>query len=166
MDGHVNFVYDLGDDKNLDEMKHFLFLESVRISQEKNELADAKKQIELERRRLAREKNLFDKQWKVVERELRRIESERANIDKEKAYIEKEKNNLKKLEQQHKMQMSKITVKTGSFFVGVSSISGLRKRYRDLMKIYHPDNGNGDSATFLAINKEYESAKKQFGINL
>ena len=37
MRGHVNFVYDLGNDGDPDDIKHFLFLESVRISQEKQE---------------------------------------------------------------------------------------------------------------------------------
>ena len=56
MGGNVDFVYDLGDDENTDELKHFLFLESVRISQEKQELADERRKIELERKKLSREK--------------------------------------------------------------------------------------------------------------
>ena len=45
MGGHVNFVYDLGDEENTDDLKHFLFLESVRLSQEKNELDDERRKI-------------------------------------------------------------------------------------------------------------------------
>lgn len=162
MGGNVNFVYDLGDEENTDELKHFLFLESVRISQEKQELADEKRKLEVERKKLNREKELFDKQWKIVERELRKIGNDRDSIARDKAYIEREKANLKKLQQQQKMQVSNVTVKSGTFFAGVSGAAGLRKRYRELLKIYHPDSGNGDSATFLAINKEYEMVKKQF----
>ncbi len=162
MGGNVNFVYDLGDEENTDELKHFLFLESVRISQEKQELADEKRKLELERKKLNREKDLFDKQWKIVERELRKIGNDRDSIARDKAYIEREKANLKKLQQQQKMQTSNVTVKSGTFFAGVVGVTGLRKRYRELLKIYHPDSGNGDSATFLAINKEYELVKKQF----
>ena len=162
MGGNVNFVYDLGDEENTDELKHFLFLESVRISQEKQELADEKRKLEVERKKLNREKELFDKQWKIVERELRKIGNDRDSIARDKAYIEREKANLKKLQQQQKMQVSNVTVKSGTFFAGVSGAAGLRKRYRELLKIYHPESGNGDSATFLAINKEYEMVKKQF----
>ena len=143
MGGHVNFVYDLGGEENPDELKHFLFLESVRLSQEKQELAEERKRIEFERKKLAREKDLFDKQWKIVERE---------------------KANLKRMQQQQRSAAANVTVRTGTYFAGVTGTAGLRKRYRDLLKIYHPDNGNGDSATLLAINKEYESVKKQFGI--
>ena len=165
MGGHVNFVYDLGDEENPDELKHFLFLESVRISQEKQELADEKRRFEQEKKRLIREKDLFEKQWKIVERELRKIGNDRDNIARDKAYIEREKANLKRMQQQQKMQASNVVVKSGTFFAGVVGQAGLRKRYRDLLKIYHPDNGNGDSTTLLAINKEYEVIKKQFGIN-
>ncbi len=165
MGGHVNFVYDVDEVDSTDELKHFLFLESVRISQEKQELADEKRNIELERRKLNREKDLFEKQWKIVERELRKIGNDRDSIARDKAYIEREKANLKRMQQQQKMQASTVTVKEGTFFAGVVGVTGLRKRYRDLLKIYHPDNGNGDSATLLAINKEYESVKKQFGMN-
>lgn len=165
MGGHVNFIYDLDDVENADEMKHFLFLESVRVRQEKQELADEKRRMELERRKLVREKELFEKQWKIVEKELRRIATDRDNIARDKAYIEREKANLKRLQQQQRMQASNVAVKTGTFFAGISGTAGLRKRYRDLLKVYHPDNGNGDSATLLAINKEYETVKKQFGIN-
>lgn len=164
MGGHVNFVYDLGDDKNPDDVKHFLFLESVRISQEKQELEEAKNELEFEKRKLLREKDLFDKQWKVLERELRRIGTDRDNIARDKAYIEREKANLKRMQQQQKAAAENVTVKSGTYFAGVTGAAGLRKRYRDLLKIYHPDNGNGDAATLLAINKEYELIKKGFGI--
>ena len=30
------------------------------------------------------------------------------------------------------------------------------KRYKDLLKIYHPDNTHGDNNIVLAINEEYE----------
>ena len=164
MGGHVNFVYDLGDEGNSEDLKHFLFLESVRISQEKQELLEEKRKLDLEKKKIAREKDLFEKQWKIVEKELRKIGTDRDNIARDKAYIEREKANLKRMQQQMKSAASNVTVKSGTYFAGVSGTAALSKRYRDLLKIYHPDNGNGDSATLLAINKEYEAVKKQFGL--
>ena len=38
-----------------------------------------------------------------------------------------------------------------------------KKAYRRLCAKYHPDNG-GDADTLLAINKEYETVKKRFGL--
>ena len=60
--------------------------------------------------------------------------------------------------------MEGVTVKTGTFFAGVNGSVALRKRYKELLKIYHPDNGNGDADTLLAINREYEEVKKRFGL--
>ena len=38
----------------------------------------------------------------------------------------------------------------------------LKKRYKDLIKIYHPDNLDGDTGTIQEINREYERLKKVF----
>ena len=42
------------------------------------------------------------------------------------------------------------------YFENVSTIEELRKRYRELLKKHHPDNG-GDLATMQEINAEYNS---------
>ena len=42
------------------------------------------------------------------------------------------------------------------FFRGVNDTESVKKRYRSLLKIYHPDNTNGDNDLVLAINEEYE----------
>lgn len=41
------------------------------------------------------------------------------------------------------------------WFAGVTTIEELRKRYRELLKQLHPDNG-GDEETMKAINIEYD----------
>lgn len=41
------------------------------------------------------------------------------------------------------------------FFEGCKSPEAIKKRYRDLCKVYHPDNGNGSEAIFNAICDEY-----------
>ena len=42
------------------------------------------------------------------------------------------------------------------FFAGVNSLGSLKKRYKDLLKIYHPDNVNGDTEVLQEINREYD----------
>ncbi len=42
------------------------------------------------------------------------------------------------------------------WFKGVNDVDGLKKRYRDLLKIYHPDNNNGDTTITQKIQSEYE----------
>lgn len=41
------------------------------------------------------------------------------------------------------------------WFAGVTTIEELRKKYRELLKQFHPDNG-GDEETMKAINIEYD----------
>ena len=48
------------------------------------------------------------------------------------------------------------------FFIGVNNESTLKRRYRDLLKIYHPDNVGGDTNTIQEINREYDHLKQRF----
>ena len=48
------------------------------------------------------------------------------------------------------------------FFSGVDNIQTLKKRYKELTKIYHPDNMAGDTSTLQIINRIYESLKKRY----
>lgn len=41
------------------------------------------------------------------------------------------------------------------WFDGINDVPGLRQRYRELLKKYHPDNG-GDVAVMQEINAEYD----------
>ncbi len=172
MRNKVNFVYDINDDPQ-DEIKHWLFLENVRIQQERQDLADEKKKLVKEReafekekltyqsamdiqeKKLSRQKELFEKQWQLMENELRRLA-------KDKAVLDRERENLKRLQNQAK---SSVYVGDSRFFAGITSQVGLKKRYRELLKIYHPDNEGGDSSTVLLINQEYKSLKRKYGID-
>ncbi|MBR5359817.1 MAG: J domain-containing protein, partial [Lachnospiraceae bacterium] len=48
------------------------------------------------------------------------------------------------------------------FFIGVNSSLAVRKRYKDLLKIFHPDNLCGDESIVKAINEEYEKLRIEF----
>lgn len=48
------------------------------------------------------------------------------------------------------------------FFAGCTDWDQVKTRYRELMKIYHPDAGGHEEAT-KTINAEYEILKKKFG---
>ena len=47
-----------------------------------------------------------------------------------------------------------------TYFKNVQTLDELRSQYRDLLKKYHPDNGNGSEDTTKAINVEYENLFK------
>lgn len=55
---------------------------------------------------------------------------------------------------------SKEVVTTG-FFNGCTTEEEIKKRYRDLTKVFHPDSGNGDQETFLNIKKDYDELMKR-----
>lgn len=46
-----------------------------------------------------------------------------------------------------------------AYFNNITTLEQLRKQYRDLLKIHHPDNG-GDVATMQEINAEYDKVFK------
>lgn len=174
MKSQVNFVYDVKDDPQ-DELKHWLFLENVRLQQERQEFQEEKQSfikekmevdrelkmqqlsVEMEQKKLSKQKELFEKQWQIMENELRKIA-------RDKAVIEKERENLRKQQAQASSRTYTYTG-GGKFFAGVSSVQGLKKRYRELLKIFHPDNDCGDEATVHAINSEYKNLKRQYGID-
>lgn len=43
------------------------------------------------------------------------------------------------------------------YFTGVKTVEELRKRYRELLRKYHPDNENGSTEITQQINAEYDS---------
>ena len=97
MKSQVNYVYDFEDDP-VDELKHWLFLENVRLNQQKQQLEDeyealqklkdeferekkrSAREQEFQEKKIAREKDLFEKQWAVVERELVRMAKDRDRL--------------------------------------------------------------------------------------
>ena len=51
---------------------------------------------------------------------------------------------------------------TFDFFVGCNSKESVDKKYKSLVKLYHPDNMDGDTAALQEINAQYAQAKKKF----
>jgi hypothetical protein len=47
-------------------------------------------------------------------------------------------------------------------FAGCDTLEKLEKRYKNLVKTYHPDAGTGDNDSLRYINLEYERLKKDF----
>ena len=51
-------------------------------------------------------------------------------------------------------------------FQGVNSLLALKKRYKDLIKMYHPDNVAGDHGMVLVINNVYEELRQEFELEM
>lgn len=48
------------------------------------------------------------------------------------------------------------------FFNGCDNMESLTKRYRDLVKVYHPDQGNGSPEIFSKIQSDYDTLSKKY----
>lgn len=144
--------------------------EAIQLEHKKQELTEERKQLEIERKEFEREKkefylqkqaddnrilhetNLFNMKWKILEDELRKLAAEKEQIAKQRDFY--------RYVKEFEAKNSPVSViKTAMFFCGVNNGDALKKRYKDLIKIYHPDNLNGDKGTLQEINIEYEKLK-------
>ncbi|MBR5406485.1 MAG: molecular chaperone DnaJ [Lachnospiraceae bacterium] len=117
------------------------------------------RKTELETKTLATEKILFKQKLEILEGGFRTLCREREDFETEK---EKYRNRYAAGSYQGSSTLNVTAYKNGVFFNGIDNVLALKKRYRDLLKIFHPDNMDGDSATVQEINREYDLLKEQF----
>ena len=154
-----------------EEWKMWLFKENIRLSSKEKELEEMQKQFEkekeqfraemkawsnkirFEKTRLEQESAFFDKKFKLLEQGFKQLAADKDKFAAEKRTFEYRQKFYKQVDETNQQ----------SFFVrGVKNQLGLKKRYKDLMKIFHPDNMGGDHETVGQINREYESLKAFF----
>ena len=149
--------------RDLKEMRLWLFKESVRLENEQvsldmrfdelerfqleseKELAAEKIRIARERKKLDEDRELFQKQLDILHRGFDELSGDRKKLEHEWVRLEQEKGYL--AQERYEGEIL--------FFRGAEGPLALKKRYRDLMKIYHPDNLHGDHQVVDRINEEY-----------
>lgn len=172
--------------KNMDSMseeellalKRFLFEERIRVIQEKDEQNEVYERflkerlvfqeemkalnhkVLLERKRLKDESAFFDKKMQILQNGFLQLDLDRKKLERERRQYESQK---KYSDSYSPSSYSTYKGNVPEFFKGVNNILGLKKRYRDLLKIFHPDNLCGDSDTVLEINKQYDAMRKRMG---
>lgn len=177
---------DKGNETDLDKMsqeellklKRFLFEERIHIMQEQekqkeiynkflqerltfqDEMKALNRKVLSERKRLKDESTFFDKKLQILQNGFLQLDMDRKKFEREKRQYEEQKR-ASYTSSSGAGSFYKGTVP--DFFKGVNNILGLKKRYRDLLKIFHPDNLCGDNDTVLEINKQYESMRKRMG---
>lgn len=139
--------------QQLNEECRKLELERKEFEKEKQDFYIKKKS---EHQRAVQEKRLFEMKWKILEEELRKLAAEKEQIARQRDFYRYV--NLHETE----MYCSSPAVKGELFFRGVRNEKDLKKRYKDLIKIYHPDNQSGDKGTLQTINDEFERLKLLF----
>ena len=164
-----------GSEDALNELKAFLFRESIRLDVEKKELLELKEkvlnereqlrmesdevnhQIVVERKRLKDEQAFFDKKLSILKNGFDSLEADRKAVKRAREQLERDRRDFAN----NSMHIQNEEA-AAYLFCGVNSLLGLKKRYKDLLKIFHPDNMNGDHQMVLIINKLYDELKKNY----
>ncbi len=159
----------------LQKMKIWLFSENVRIATERKRLKEMEEQIIKDRqafqeemqalnrtilssqKRLKQDEMFFEKKMQILENGFAELESDRKKLEREKEMFRLEQKNA----EMRSMESRNVYNGLDVLFAGVNNPLALKKRYRDLIKIYHPDNIAGDKGVVLYINQEYERLSRE-----
>lgn len=168
---------DVSGAESVDELraaKLWLFQENMRLENERREFAASREkylnerlklQRELdelnlrtvqERKRLKEENLFFDKKMAILQDGFRQLDLDRQALEKQKKTLAEAR---AKSARQENASLSDSTVRR--LFAGINNPLALRKRYRDLIKIFHPDNLFGDEELVQMINREYIRRKEE-----
>lgn len=164
-----------GSKEELDALKVWLFKENIRLEMERNELkrletkflkekqqfqsemTAVNRKLVLERTRLKQDEVFFDKKMDILKNGFMQLDMDRKKLEKERAAFEAGKNAHTTYQKQEKnLDMAQL------LFQGVRSQLALKKRYKDLIKMFHPDNIAGDHEMVLIINSVYEELKRDY----
>lgn len=130
------------------------------------EKEDFKRRQKSDRLRMEREKTLFEMKWKILEDELCKLAEEKKQWKLQKEfYYRSMKNSEESMKEKNGKEISpdyKQRMIGKVFFRGVRTETALKRRYKELIKIFHPDNMDGDTLTIQEINREYDQLKKAF----
>ena len=162
-------------EEELNRLKSWLFKENVRIisatkelEQQQQQFAQEKEQFQEEmkalNRKMASEKErlkenmlFFDKKMEILKGGFAELDMDRRRLEKEWARLEAQKEVMQQPVYGGGRDVSDL-------FRGVKNQLALKKRYKDLIKIFHPDNVAGDKEMIQKINKEYENLKHEYDI--
>lgn len=162
-----------GSDEELNKLKSWLFRENVRLITAQKEIEQMQEQFELEkeqfqeemkkwnakmsaeRQRLKDDNAFFEKKMDILKDGFTQLDMDRRRLDKEWAKLEARKEVMAE-------PVYGLSRDVSAFFRGVKNPLALKKRYKDLIKIFHPDNVAGDKEIIQMINKEYENLKHDY----
>lgn len=166
----------------LKEAKLWLFQENIRLENERRELAASQEKLDESQREFLDERARFNREMDELNRrtvqEQKRLREENLFFEKKLAILQdgfrqldEDRKTLEKQRQVLAEQRKRSTQASGDgsildetvkrLFSGVNNSLALRKRHRDLVKIFHPDNLFGDAELVQMINKEYLRRKEE-----
>ena len=123
-----------------------------------NDLLKEKREVEARAHTLEQQEKQFSMKWEMLIRETQKLADDKQQFERKKKFYDQVQANA---QEDYGVTTSDNIVHGEMFFSGVSNKKALKKRYKDLIKIYHPDGDAGDTATVAEINREYEDLKSQ-----
>lgn len=166
-----------GTEDELNELKNWLFKENIRLSNEKSEfqaiqqkfvneraqfqseMKELNQKMVIEKKRLKEDIAFFDKKMAILKNGFTQLDIDRRRLEKEKMRVEAEKAVVER--DSYSSRSNEIAE---LLFSGVNSPLALKKRYKDLMKMFHPDNVAGDHDMVLTINRIYEELRRAYDV--
>ena len=163
-----------GNEDDLSQLRVWLFKESVRLENHESALEDKYKQLERDeaafrkrmeaeevkldaaKKKLNNDKALFEQRLRILNNGFDQLNADKKKLENE--YI--------KLEREKSYQRENEFDALDLLFRGVNNPIALKKRYKDLMKMFHPDNISGDQEMVQLINQEYRTLCRQFDISM
>lgn len=164
-----------GNEEQLNELKSWLFRENIRLEMERTEFShmqekfnkersqfraemhEMNQRLVVERKRLKQDELFFDKKMDILKNGFIQLDAERKEFEKKKLQFQTEKDvHQKEVHTDRNEEVAEM------LFQGVNSQLALKKRYKDLLKMFHPDNVAGDTEMVLIINRVYEELKKSY----
>ncbi|WP_026652183.1 J domain-containing protein [Butyrivibrio proteoclasticus] len=163
-----------GTEDELNELRLWLFKESVRLENHESALEEryarleadqiafkdrmdaAERKLENATKKLNNDKALFDQRLSILNNGFDQLNSDKKKLEAEYIRLEREK------AYQRENEYDALDL----LFRGVNSPLTLKKRYKDLMKMFHPDNVSGDQDMVQLINEEYSMLCRQYNISM
>lgn len=160
--------------EELKKAKLWLFQENMRLENERSEFIQVRDKFQkervklrdemdelnrrtvLERKRLKEENLFFEKKMMILQDGFRRLEEDRRSFEREKRLMKEE---IARLQETSDIASDSDVAEI--LFRSVNNPLAIRKRYRDLVKIFHPDNMFGDEELAQQINREFQRRRKE-----
>lgn len=119
-----------------------------------NDLLKEKREYEARIHYLEQQEKQFELKWELLIRETQKLADDKKQFERRKKFYDHVQASYEET------YSNEDNIVNGEmFFSGVSNQKALKKRYKELIKIYHPDGESGDTATVAEINREYDSLK-------
>ena len=146
--------------ERLETGKQNLRRQTRQIEQERIQLNIEKahfyRQQEFQETKKKHEEHLLEMKRQILEGELYKLAEEKKQFEQKKSFYDQV-----EAYQKEDIRTKPASIHGTMFFAGVNSMGSLKKRYKDLLKIYHPDNKCGDTDAIQEINREYKRLLEQ-----